>query len=424
VFGLQDSGEGDAAITYAAYPGEQPVFSSAVEIGGWKRLGAAPSALPQAARGKVWVTDVPPINGGPWRFYTLYDSEGRLPRARSAGFVPLEPSPGDRRFDHDRNILHFPPGTLKNWPNLEDVEIVIRPYQAWVVNILPIASVNEKTQTARTAIPGTYPLRPLRFLKGAKSCWVENVLEALDEPGEWVLNTREGKLYLWPRGQGPPRHIMAPRLREFIRVEGSIDKPGPKDTPVRNLRFRGLTFTHGERDLWTADDAGLQHDWEMYDKANALIRLRGAENCAIERCHFAQSGGTAIRVDLYGQRNRIVGNHIEHIGGTGVLLCGYGPGTKDVNRRNLVSNNHIHHCGEIYSHSPGVFVWQSGTCPTRGSSFPESCSASLRSPMTCGRWRGRSGGLKWASRAKGLRSKPGHTGIAAATSSNITRYTM
>ena len=153
---------------------------------------------------------------------------------------------------------------------------------------------------------------------------------------------------------------MAPRLREFIRVEGQIDKGGPKDTPVRNLCFRGLTFMHGERDLLTEDDAGLQHDWEMHDKASALIRLRGAENCAIEQCRFIHSSGTAIRVDLYGMENRIVGNHIEHIGATGILLCGYGPGTKDVNKRNLVYNNHIHHTGEIYSHSPGVFVWQSG----------------------------------------------------------------
>ncbi len=360
VFGLEDSGEGDSTVTYEAYPGEKPVFSSAVEIGGWKRLATPPSALPEAARGKVWVTDVPQMNGDPWRFFTLYDAEGLLPRARLAGFTPLELSSQKERFNRDKDILHFPPGALKNWPNLEDVEIVIRPHHAWVVNILPLVSVDEETQIAQTAIPGTYPLKELRFLRGAESCWVENVLEALDQPGEWVLNTREGKLYLWPRNQMPPLRIMAPRLREFIRVEGSIDKRGPKDTPVRNLRFRGLTFIHGERDLWTEDDAGLQHDWEMHDKANALIRLRGAENCTIEQCHFTHSGGTAIRVDLHGQENRIVGNHIEHVGGTGVLLCGYGPGTKDVNKRNLVSNNHIHHCGEIYSHSPGVLVWQSG----------------------------------------------------------------
>ena len=51
---------------------------------------------------------------------------------------------------------------------------------------------------------------------------------------------------------------------------------------------------------------------------------------------------------------------IEHLGGAGILLCGYGPGTKDVNRKNVVYNNHIHHVGRIYSHSPGIMVWQSG----------------------------------------------------------------
>ena len=351
VFGVQDSG-----VSYEAYPGEKPVFSSGVEIGGWKKLADPPAALPEAARGKVWVAEVPRK-----RFFTLFDTEGLLPRARSAGFEPLvAPSSRKEGSGNAKNMLYFPSGALKNWSNLEDVEIFIRPQHAWIVNILPLAAVDEKAQIARTTIPGTYPLRKRHFERGSDSCWVENVLEALDEPGEWVLNSQEGKLYLWPRDDAPPQGIVVPRLKELIRVEGIIDEKGPKDTPVRNLTFRGLTFMHGERDLWTEDDKGLQHDWDMHDKANALVRLRGAENCTIEQCHFVHSGGGAIRVDLHGQENRIVGNHIEHIGGTGVLLCGYGPGTKDVNRRNLVYNNRIHHVGEIYSHSPGVFVWQSG----------------------------------------------------------------
>ena len=352
VFGPEDSAEGELTITYAAYPDEKPVFSAGREIKSWQRAPAMLPGLPKKSHGRVWMTDAPKVEGAPRRFFTLYDAGGLLPRARSAGFVPL---PGGKS-----NVLRFPADTLKRWPNLGDVDIVIRPHHAWVVNILPLLSVDEEAQVARTAIPGTYALNELHFMKGAVSCWVENVLEALDEPGEWVLNTQEGKLYLWPRGQTPPQGIMAPRLREFLRVEGEIDKRGPKDTPVRNLHFRGLTFMHGERDLLTGDDAGLQHDWEMHDKANAMVRLRGTENCVIERCRFAYGGGTAIRVDLHGNSNRIVGNHIEHIGGTGILLCGYGPGTKDVNKRNLIYNNHIHHTGEIYSHSPGIMVWQSG----------------------------------------------------------------
>ncbi len=117
---------------------------------------------------------------------------------------------------------------------------------------------------------------------------------------------------------------------------------------------------HGERYTIADEDAGLQHDWEMHDKAGSLVRLRGTENCRIESCRFAHSGGGAIRIDLNGKKNTVSGNLIEHIGGTGILLCGYGPGTKDVSGKNLVTNNHIHHVGQIYSHAPGIMIWQSG----------------------------------------------------------------
>ena len=236
----------------------------------------------------------------------------------------------------------------------------MRPHHAWIVNLLPLKSVNEEKSKAWTSISATYPMNELRFaLKGEVSCWVENVIEELDEPGEWALNTQEGKLYLWPRGP-EPRGIVYPQLLEFIRLEGAVDKMGSKDIPVRNLCFRGFTFMHGDRYQLSAGDVGLQHDWDMHDKDNALVRLRGTENCRIEKCHFLHSGSGAIRVDLHGIGNTISSNHVEHMGGGGILLCGYGPGTKDVNKDNLVYNNHIHHVGEIYWHSPGIFLWQSG----------------------------------------------------------------
>lgn len=343
VFGLEDSGRGDSTITYAAYPGETPVFSSGQGIDEWKPMNADLPGLPKAAIGKVQVADV---SG---HFRALFDADGLLPRARSKGFIPLEGG--------SRNELHFPAGRLKNWPNVEDVEIVVRPHHAWIVNILPLMSVDEQKQIARTSIDATYAMNYLHFLKETESCWVENVLEELDEPGEWVLNTKQGKLYLWPRNDSP---VLVPHLTELIRIEGHIDKDGPQDTPVRNLHFRGLTFMHGDRYQLASNDAGLQHDWDMHDKANALVRLRGTENCMIEQCRFAHSGSGAIRVDLHGQQNTISGNVIEQMGGAGVLLCGYGPGTKDVNQNNLVDNNHIHHVGRIYSHSAGIMVWQSG----------------------------------------------------------------
>ena len=343
VFDRSDSGEGGATITYAAFPGETPVFSSGKKISGWKNPDTPPPGLPEVARGKVQVADVSD------HFFTLYDAEGLLPRARSLGFIPVKAG--------KRDALYFPKGRIKNWANLSDVEVLVRPHHAWIMNVLPLSSVNEEKQMARTSIDATYAMNPLHFLKTTPSCWVENVLEELDEPGEWALNTKEGKLYLWPRNESA---VKSPQLTEYIRVEGEINMKGAKDLPVRNLRFRGLTFMHGERYQISVDDAGLQHDWEMFDKGNALVRFRGTENCAIEQCHFAHSGSGAIRLDLHAQKNTISGNHIEQLGGTGILLCGYGPGTKDVNRENLIYNNPIHHTGRIYSHSPGIMVWQSG----------------------------------------------------------------
>jgi arylsulfatase A-like enzyme/acetyl esterase/lipase len=343
VFGPQDSSTGQATVTYAAYPNELPVFRCSREVGDWKLIDSAIPGLPEQAIGKVRVANVT------GEFRALFDEEGLLPRARSAGFIPP--------VDGSRNELHCPSGLLKNWSNINDVEVVVRPHHAWIVNILPLKSVDVSKDVARTAVNATYAMKGLHFLKQTKSCWIENALEELDQPGEWVLNSEEGKLYFWPRNDSK---VFAPQLTELIRVEGQIDDHGAKDTPVRNLCFRGLTFLHGDRYSIASDDAGLQHDWDMHDKATSLVRFRGTESCTIEQCRFAHSGGGAIRVDLHGQKNQIVGNQIEHIGGAGVLLCGYGPGVKDVNGNNVVFNNHIHHVGEIYSHSPGIMVWQSG----------------------------------------------------------------
>lgn len=371
VFSLGDSAPDGHTITYAAYPGETPVFSSGLPILGWEPLTETPSGLPEAAKDNVWVADVSSyrdlrLRNAPtatdedrgWGFLTLYQGDRRLPRARGEGFSPTESTPNRR--GPDQEILHFPDGAIRNWPGLRDAEVVIIPCSFWVANILPIASVDEEAGVARTAVPGTYSLGK-NGMTDRDSAWVENVLAVLDQPGEWVLDSEGARLYLWPEGDAPGDDIVAPLLTELMRVEGQIDYDGPQDTPVRGLVFRGLTFTHGDRLPWHGNTGwGLQHDWEMSDRPTALVRLRGAEGCAVEDCHFLNSGHTAVRLDLHCQSNRVVGNHIEHVGGVGVLLAGYGPGTKDVNRDNEVANNYIHDIGEIYWGSAGIFAWQSG----------------------------------------------------------------
>ena len=278
VFHLEDGGNEKQRITYAAYPNETPVFSSGVPITGWQKLEKDPAALPEKARGNLWVVDIPDELG---RILTLFDGDKRLLRARGKGFmtdkVKFEATRSFNVVKKDDRYLYkripFPEGALKKWANVEDAEVFSVPVP-WCLNILPLESVDEKKRVAWAAIEGTCP----PFSKPSSPAWVENMIDFLDEPGEWVVNTQERKIYLWPLRDEPGEHIVAPYLKEFIKVEGRIDDNAPVDIPLRNLTFRGLTFTHGERDVWDFDHKGwgIQHDWEKVDRGTALMRFRGA----------------------------------------------------------------------------------------------------------------------------------------------------
>lgn len=343
VFTLEDSGSQTLAVTYAAYPGETPLLSGGKEVMKWEKPAEAIPGLPEKAVGKVLVAEV---DSG---FKVLFDAEGILPRARSERFIVGEHGGRDR--------VPIPASHMKDWSNPAGMDVHVRPHHAWVLNILPVTALNFKQRTLYTSIDSSYVIRPLHFLKDVPNCWVENAIEELDEEGEWVLDQKAGKLYLWPRNDTP---VYYPQVEEIIRLEGGIDLNGSTDTPLKNIHFRGLTFLHGDRYEIGKKETGLQHDWDIFDKGNALLRFRGTEQCSIKWCHFLHSGSGAIRVDLHGVKNEISENRINHIGGGGILLSGYGPGKKDVNRENRVYNNHIHHVGEIYWHSPGIMLWQSG----------------------------------------------------------------
>jgi hypothetical protein len=353
VFSLDDSAAAGYTITYAAYPNETPVLSSGVPIRNWRKLPDEPAGLPAAARGKLWVADLPPELS---TFLTLYDGPSRLPRARGAGFAPREAVPGQPTVP---NQIAFPPGAIRAWPDLRDGELHVIPTADYEMSMLPLASVDERAGTATTAFPASRPIGRVKFMD--PTAWIENVLAVLDEPGEWVLHTAERRIYYWPHAETPGDGVVAPRLTELIRVEGAIDCDGPRDTPARGLRFRGLTFSHAERFAWRGQTGwSLQHHWEMFDRPTAALRFRGTEQCGVEACRFVALSGTAVRLDLHCRRNLVVHNEIAHVGGVGVLLAGYGPGTKDVNRENEVLDNWIHHTGEIYWATPAIMVWQSG----------------------------------------------------------------
>ena len=374
VFTLEDSGADGQVIKYMAYPGEKPVISSGFLITNWEKPQFFPEGLPEKSKSKIWEADVseierlkekqdlspsvaPQMNRTKY-FYTLFNESKKLRRARGEAFTLVEMK---RTETTDPQLFCFPDKTLQNWPDIKNAEIHLIPHYIWMSNILPLEGVNEEAGIARVAAPCTYILNPPKKMAYKPTAYIENSVALLDEPGEWALNSETNRLYYWPKNGTPGKNIVAPVLTELIRVEGEIDYDGVTDTPVKNIVFEGITFTHADRFPWHGKTGwGLQHDWERFDSPSAMVRFRGAENCAVVNCRFVNAGSTGIRFDLYAQNNKVVGNHIEHIGGAGVLFAGYGPGTKDVNRNNEISNNLIHDIGELYFGSSAIFMWQSG----------------------------------------------------------------
>jgi hypothetical protein len=368
VFGPEDSGSERAPIIYRAYSGEQPVFNGGVEISNWEKCKKDPAGTPKDARGKLWVAEIPKTPGQEWYIRTLYDGDALLKRAVS-GKLYHDDSDKDRANDYNmqgkkivkeldyegepvkpfERYIKYKGDDIRDWENLYDVEILLKD-RPWLRNVIPLASVDEKNKMVIMAADPTYqPVRP------HLAYWIENSIDYLDEPGEWVVNTKEGKIYMWPTKDPADMNIIAPILQEFIRVEGREDGPFAK-----HIYFGGLTFTYGLRDTLLASDKGLQHDWEMYDKGNAVIRFRFAEDCKFNSNVIKNSSGTGIRLDLHCQKIEIASNRLEYLGGSGIVLSGYGPGTKDVNKNNIVHDNYIHHMGEILKHAPAIFIAQSG----------------------------------------------------------------
>lgn len=366
VLNRQDGGQGKAFVQYRAYEGEIPVISSGKEVTGWRKLTTPVKGLPEQAIGKIWVADVSRAEFG--RFTAIFTGDKRLPRAKSLRFGGEKPTGykiADSRnvmYKKDRQLLRqirYKQGVpIRQWSNLDDIEVFFNPVP-WALNFIPLESIDMEKRLLTLQFEANAPA----FSQNKPYAWLENAVDFIDEAGEWAHNSETGKLYYWPYDNAKPENITIPQLKELVRVEGEIDYAGPSDNPVKNISFEGLTFTQAKRSSWTKDRKGwgIQHDWDTFDTGNAMLRFRGAENIKVIGNHFTNTAGSAIRLDLHAQQIEIKNNLIDYVGHMGILLAGYGPGTKDVNHHNTIANNIIHHVGEIIWHGHAIFVWQSGS---------------------------------------------------------------
>ncbi|MBU4272913.1 MAG: right-handed parallel beta-helix repeat-containing protein [Planctomycetes bacterium] len=360
VFTPEDSGTREFPVAYTAYPGEKPVLSGGRKINGW-----------QPYKGRILQCSITEAQGGKWKFNQLFFDGKRQVRARypnadpqkpwHAGWLPVDgPAEPESFVAFKYKADAFP----RHWakPTQGDVFMIMD----WgYTTITPIRKIDEQRRsiTMTSGVrnfdrpPWVFPgwrggfrthfgfYVPFRF-------FVENLLEELDQPGEWCLDADEGKVYFWPP-EGPieSHETVASELDCLISLRGASW-----------ITISGLTLTetvNGGDNMHRSGYEGYGAMFLMEGRTycGEAVHLKNAEYCRIADNCFAAVGGNAVYLEGYNFKNVIRGNQIAYAGHCGVGLIGKVEYRTVVQHPlcNEITDNHIHHCGVFNKVAVGVF---------------------------------------------------------------------
>ncbi|MFQ6040490.1 MAG: right-handed parallel beta-helix repeat-containing protein [Candidatus Poribacteria bacterium] len=328
VFGQEDSGAKDCPITYMAYPGEKPVISGGREItASWK-----------THKGEIMVCSIEEVKEKGWNFRQLFVNGKRQTRARlpHEGYYYVEEALGDVEF-------RFEEGHFQNLRNLNDVEVVV--FHSWNESRLLISELNEEERTVKFLDPKARHTIGWSGAGGPNRYYIDNVFEGLQNPGDWYLDRHTGELYYWPIDDIEKSEVVAPVLNQLVRFEGGI-----KEQHVQYINLCGFTFSDTD---WNLPEKGYPDCGDVGDIVYpSAITLENARYCALKDNCIRNVGTYALELTGYG--NQIIGNEIYSVGGGGIISRNYDE------ERNVISYNHIHHCGEVYPSSVGINIDDGG----------------------------------------------------------------
>ena len=342
----EDAGTDDSPTLIKAASGEQPVLSGGVTINGWKKLLSQVTGLSAAAKGHVWVADVPVMNGELFEFRQLWVNDVKAVRAKSVN--------GDGML----RILNWSKKDESCWiptprfPLLSSaagVELFI--HQWWAIAMLRIKKMEvhgDSTQLffhqPESKIQNEHPW-PAPWLSketGNSAFYLVNALQFLDEPGEWYADVVNRKIYYWPRsGENlSTASVIAPYLETLVRMEGTIDRP------VTNISFIGISFQHTGwlrpshyghvphqagmymteayklRPAGTNEKPGLDNQ-AWIGRPAAAIEISFADKTGFEDCRFEHLASTGLDYHKGVHNNDVITNLFRDIGGTAILAGVY-----------------------------------------------------------------------------------------------------
>lgn len=428
-----DSGAVDAPVVWRAFGDDQVRLIGGRTVSGFKPVddAAMSGRLHTDARGSVRQVDLRALGitafGDMQRRGYALQAPGHCEVFYEGKPMPLARWPNDGQWAH---IAGIPEGlgaddghggrmgSLAAGFTIDDV----RPFgwkdprEAWAHGYWAWDWANsyeriESLDAARRLIKTAPPHGHFGFRRGQRLFFL-NVLEELDQPGEWFLDRAAGVLYFWPPdGAGPDCSVTLslldqPLLKlqgashvtfqgvvfEATRVDAVVIEGGAgnriRGCIIRNVGNRGVTVAGGT-------NHGLV-DCDIFDTGDGGVSLTGGDRQTltpgghfVENCHFQRQGrwskcyvpavylhGVGQRaahnlihdhphaaVIFWGNDHLIEFNEIHHIaletGDVGAIYTG-----RDYTfRGNKVRHNFVHHTGGQGMGSMGVYMddFASGT---------------------------------------------------------------
>jgi hypothetical protein len=389
-----DFGPEDGNITYRGPEEGEAAIDGGVELTGFRE---------EALNGRrAWILDLPEVAAGRWHFRSLFVAGVRRPRARLPKFSPDAAGVdnvfriGELRFPERRklfdgdHVFKPKPGDVQDWPSLPDAEVVVLHY--WIETRMGTPHVDPRTGWLTCARRSVFNLYE-SFNPTLARYYLDNLKEALSEPGEWYLDRADGRLtYLPVDGEtlGQTR-IVAPRIKAFVRIAGTAFNRGamPADphggTPVANLRFERLAFRHADWFPPVADF--LTHDRQRAEEAPigsspqgavhvpGAIELRWARDCLLDRCLVEHVGLTAVAIEMGCRGCAVTRSTLRDLGGGGVRVGGAeldGPAA-DRTGHITVADNRITDLGKVFQQGIGVLLTHAFNCRVLHNEIARTC---------------------------------------------------
>jgi hypothetical protein len=307
----------------------------------------------------VWKAPLPEVKAGQWHFTQLFVNDQRRfrPRLPETGYYQvageLDPSGEANGRGCDRFV--FGADDIRaDWTRLNDVEVLA--FHSWSMSRLPVKAVDAEKKIV--SFFGTSPGKDWwgKFPKGNRYL-VENVKEALRQPGQWYLDRTAGELLYLPRaGEAPDTvRVVAPRLEQLVVFAG--DAEGEKY--VQDILLQGLTFAHA---AWPIPRTG-QSIPQAEINLGAALSATAARDLAIEGCAVRNVGAYAMAFGAGCRDNRVERCEMVDLGAGGVKIGATGRGGPRAMARSdepLISHHTVRDCTIAYGgrlHPAAIGVW-------------------------------------------------------------------